>query len=97
MKVRNEAKHKSIDFGFFPFSGAPKSVWGCKERLFSPFLRILNENSETIPNEIKKKTHIFDLCRFGNLEQSKKHWFKLPIATRYIAALDFGRQIKKKI
>ena len=55
MKVRNEAKHKSVDFRFFPFSVAPKSVWGCKERLFSPFLRILNKNSETIPNEIKKR------------------------------------------
>lgn len=73
MKVRNEAKHKSIDFGFFPFSGAPKSVWGCKERLFSPFLRILNENSETIPNEIKKNLTFLtcvDLEIWSNLKNT---------------------------
>ena len=45
MKGRNEAKHNSVDFGFFPFSGAFKNTLGCKERLFRPFVRIWSENS----------------------------------------------------
>ena len=47
MNEKNEADRNSVDFGFFPFSGAPKINWGCKERLFCPFARTWSENSKT--------------------------------------------------
>ena len=52
MKRRNEneAKHNLVDFELFPFYGAPKSICGCKERSFRPFVRILSENFKTTPN-----------------------------------------------
>ena len=66
MKARNEAKHNSVDFGFVPFSGAPKSIRGCKERLFCPFVRIWSENSKTTPNLVKKcDFHVSKIYRFG--------------------------------
>ena len=39
MKARNEAKHNSVGFRFFPFFGAPKGISGSKEHLLCPFLR----------------------------------------------------------
>ena len=38
MKARNEAKHNSVGFRFFPFFGAPKGISGSKEHLLCPFL-----------------------------------------------------------
>ena len=32
MRAKNESNHNSVDFGFFPFSGAPKSISASKER-----------------------------------------------------------------
>ena len=34
MKSRNEAKHNSVDFGFYPIFGDRKSISGFKGRLF---------------------------------------------------------------
>ena len=34
MKAKNEAKYSLAYFGFFPFSGAPKSIWGVKNDYF---------------------------------------------------------------
>ena len=53
MKARNEAKHNSVGFRFFPFFGAPKGISGSKEHLLCPFLW-------KIPNQlqIKQKNYL---------------------------------------
>lgn len=53
MKARNEAKHNSIGFRFFPFFGAPKGISESKEHLLCPFLW-------KIPNQlqIKQKNYL---------------------------------------
>lgn len=48
MKPRNEAKYNSIDYGFFPFSDAPKSMWGWT--IITSFCVNLRENQKTTPN-----------------------------------------------
>ena len=66
MKARNEVKHNLVDFGFFPFSGALKSIWGYKQQLFHLFVRIWSENSKKVPNSVKIcDFHVFDVFRFG--------------------------------
>ena len=57
MKARNEAKHNSFGFRFFPFFGIPKSISGSKEHLLCPFLwKFLNQLQIKQKNDLRTTT-----------------------------------------